>query len=119
MLACADDVAINLRMQMVWHGAVDRVHVGVGEQLAIISDRSGDVTQIVGEPIQAGWLGVGDGHQFRSDVHVQANDPIVRCTGEFAVISPHPMTPKRMVVTVILTSLLGVARVARCVVRAA
>ena len=88
VLAGADDVAINLRMQMVWHGAVDRVHAGVGEQLAIVGDRGGDVTQVVGEPIQAGRLGVGDGHQFRADVHIQQMAPALRRTGELARHQP-------------------------------
>jgi hypothetical protein len=44
------------------HSAVERVHLRVSEQIAVIADRGGDVAQVIGEPVQAGGLGVGDGH---------------------------------------------------------
>ena len=75
MLAGAEDLDVELLVQVVRDGAVDGVDVGAREQLVHVCVERVARDDAVREPVEARGVDVADGDDLRTEVDVQQMDP--------------------------------------------
>ena len=75
MLARGDDGAVELLVQIVRHRAVDGLHTGVGQELAVVGRRLPDRRDPLGQPSPPLIVPVADRDQLGARVHLRQVKP--------------------------------------------
>src|SRR5512138_2768832 len=86
VFACADDVGIELLVQDMRHGAVNRVNVAAVEQVVIVGGFDGDAVKVGLEPAEERRVGIADAGDDRGEGELEQVAPAGDGAAELA---PH------------------------------
>src|SRR6516164_11051630 len=90
MFSCLDDVAINLRVQIMRYGAVDSVDIAPLKQFVVIASKEANGRHVRPEPIESLLVRVARRDEDGPDIEVAQVNPTGSRTGE---LPPHQSEP--------------------------
>lgn len=86
MLSGLQNVDVELLVQHMRDSTIDRIDLGIGQKLLIIGGELANSRHMIPEPVEQRRVGITDGDDFRSRLHIGQMQPARRSARELA---PH------------------------------